>query len=84
MRSATLFLVSCILMSFVLNQVKDVEGGVIPMSDRKDIFAGGCGSNGSKTCINDFVKKGGASNRPASCQCNNFGVSHLCLCKFAY
>ncbi|CAH2078299.1 unnamed protein product [Thlaspi arvense] len=86
MRSATLFLVSCILMSFVLNQVKEVEGGVNPMGnlcDRKDIFVGGCGSNGSKTCINDFVKKGGESNKPASCECDNFGEEHLCRCKFA-
>ncbi|CAH2078301.1 unnamed protein product [Thlaspi arvense] len=82
MRSATLFLVSCILMSFVLNQVKEVEG--VGTSNgrpgfQKAIFKGPCGSNGSKTCINDFVKEGGESDRPTSCSCEPMGTDHLCI-----
>ncbi|KAF8047174.1 hypothetical protein N665_3162s0001 [Sinapis alba] len=85
MRSASIFLVSCILMSFVLNNIKDVEAGLTPMDNqcgRKDIFVGGCGPDGNKTCINDFIKKGGAGNTPSSCECDNFGDEHLCRCNF--
>ncbi|XP_019088925.1 PREDICTED: putative defensin-like protein 235 [Camelina sativa] len=86
MRSATLLLVCCILISFIFSHVKEVEAGLSPMAAslrvRKDIFVGGCGSDGNKTCINDFVKKGGAANKPFSCECDNFGFEHLCRCNF--
>ncbi|CAL9226387.1 unnamed protein product [Arabidopsis halleri] len=84
MRSATLLLVSCVLISFILGHAKEVEAELNPMGQcgRKDIFLGGCGSNGNKTCINDFVKKGGASSKPNSCECDNFGEEHLCRCYF--
>ncbi|KAF8047179.1 hypothetical protein N665_3162s0006 [Sinapis alba] len=71
MRSASIFLVSY------------VEAGLTPMDNqcgRKDIFVGGCSPDGNKTCINDFVKKGGAGNTPSSCECDNFGDEHLCRC----
>ncbi|XP_019088096.1 PREDICTED: putative defensin-like protein 234 [Camelina sativa] len=82
MRSVTLFLVSCVLMSFILGHVKEVEAELNPMDQcgRKDIFLGGCGSDGNKTCINDFVKKG--RGQPSSCECDNFGEEHLCRCNF--
>ncbi|KAF8052704.1 hypothetical protein N665_1518s0007 [Sinapis alba] len=73
MRSASIFLVSCILMSFVLNNIKDVEAGLTPMDNQ-------CGQKDIFTCINDFVKKGGAGNTPSSCECDNFGDEHLCRC----
>ncbi|ESQ55145.1 hypothetical protein EUTSA_v10026978mg [Eutrema salsugineum] len=81
MRSATLFLFSCILMSFILNHVKEVEGGLTPMElcGRKDIFIGGCSQDGNNTCINDFVKKGGDANRPSSCECDTCD-EQLCRC----
>ncbi|CAN8325566.1 unnamed protein product [Cochlearia groenlandica] len=79
MRSATFFLVSCILMCLLFNNIKDVEG---EQCGRKDIFIGGCGSDGNQTCINDFVKKGGPTNKPSSCECDNFGEEHLCRCNF--
>ncbi|CAF2149106.1 hypothetical protein BRARA_A01228 [Brassica rapa] len=84
MRSATVFMVSCILMFFVLIHVKDVEAGLTPMGSlcgQKDIFIGRCGRDGSETCINDFVKKGGDGNRPYSCKCDNFGKKRICRCK---
>ncbi|CAF2026477.1 putative defensin-like protein 234 [Brassica napus] len=86
MRSASIFLVSCILIFFIMNNVKDVEAGLTPMDNqcgRKDIFVGGCGPDGNKTCINDFVKKGGEGNRPSSCECDDFGEEHLCRCNFS-
>ncbi|XP_019087140.1 PREDICTED: putative defensin-like protein 235 [Camelina sativa] len=87
MRSATLLLVCCILISFIFSHVKEVEAGLSPMASslrvRKDIFVGGCGSDGNKTCINDFVKKGGVANKPSSCECDNFGFEHLCRCNFS-
>lgn len=49
---------------------------------RKDIFIGGCGRDGSKTCINDFVKKGGADSKPSSCECDDLREEHLCRCNF--
>ena len=48
---------------------------------QKDIFIGRCGRDGSETCINDFVKKGGDGNRPYSCKCDNFGKKRICRCK---
>lgn len=81
--------------SFVLNFtilygwceiIIDVEAGLTPMDNqcgRKDIFVGGCGPDGNKTCINDFVKKGGEGNRPSSCECDDFGEEHLCRCNFS-
>ncbi|CAL9226385.1 unnamed protein product [Arabidopsis halleri] len=87
MRSATLVLVSCVLMSFILSHVREVEAGFDPMAAnlrvRKDIFIGGCGGDGNKTCMKDFVKKGGLMNKPISCECDDFGYEHLCRCNFS-
>ncbi|XP_018461424.2 putative defensin-like protein 234 [Raphanus sativus] len=77
------FLVSCILMFFIMNNVKDVEANLTPMGcggSGKDLFMGGCGPDGNKTCINEFVKKRGEANRPDSCKCDEFSIQHLCLC----
>ncbi|CAH8315474.1 unnamed protein product [Eruca vesicaria subsp. sativa] len=82
MRSATVFMVCCILMSFILINVRDVEAGFTPMGslcDEKDIFIGRCGHDGSERCINDFVKKGAIT--PYSCECNNFRKKHICRCQ---
>jgi len=68
--------------SFGWYKITEVEAVLKPMDQcgRKDIFLGGCGSNGSKTCINDFVKKGGVAAKPSSCECDDFGEEHLCRC----
>ncbi|XP_023635336.1 putative defensin-like protein 234 [Capsella rubella] len=71
MRSVALLLVSLVLVSFILGHVKEVEA-------QKDIFLGGCGKDGNKTCIDDFVKKG--AMKPKSCECDDFGDEHLCRC----
>ncbi|XP_056858484.1 putative defensin-like protein 235 [Raphanus sativus] len=94
MRSASIFSLSCILMFFIMNSVKDVEAGLTPMDNKcvrqKDIFVGGCGRDGNEMCINDFVQKGndwpssceGEENRPSSCDCDNYTDQHLCTCDF--
>ncbi|KAF8101399.1 hypothetical protein N665_0206s0075 [Sinapis alba] len=84
MRSSTIFLVSCILMSFVLNNVKvNAEARFTPVGSlcgRKEIFVGRCGLDGNNMCIEDFLKKEG--DRPYSCECDNFDKKHLCRCDF--
>lgn len=66
-------------------KIIEVEARLNPVANqcaRKDIFAGGCGKDGNKACIDGFVKKGGAANRPSSCECDDFVDERLCRCNF--
>ncbi|EOA18605.1 hypothetical protein CARUB_v10007178mg [Capsella rubella] len=79
MRSVALLLVSLVLVSFILGHVKGIiQKPLIFLEAQKDIFLGGCGKDGNKTCIDDFVKKG--AMKPKSCECDDFGDEHLCRC----
>ncbi|KAF3608512.1 hypothetical protein DY000_02050117 [Brassica cretica] len=74
MKSTTLIMVSCVLMFFILNHVKEyhfsdkkiieVNGKVCT---RRQVFEKNCGENGNRTCIRGFndIKK-----YPFSCECS--------------
>ncbi|KAH0855099.1 hypothetical protein HID58_020511 [Brassica napus] len=49
--STTLIMVSCVLMFFILNHVKEVNGKVCT---KRQVFEKNCGENGNRTCIRGF------------------------------
>ncbi|KAG7591620.1 Plant self-incompatibility response [Arabidopsis thaliana x Arabidopsis arenosa] len=75
MQSATLFMVSCLLMFFIMNNIKEVEtvhveqAGVCEFTGE---FPGKCGNDGRKTCIEAMKKNGTPLKRNENLRCECF------------
>ncbi|CAL9214946.1 unnamed protein product [Arabidopsis halleri] len=93
MKSATLFMVCCLLMFFVMNNIKEVEtvhveqAGVCEFTGE---FPGKCGNDGRKTCIEAMNKNGGTPlkrNKNLRCECFDNPVvilgrpKRICRCR---
>ncbi|ESQ53891.1 hypothetical protein EUTSA_v10027076mg [Eutrema salsugineum] len=82
MRSATWFIVFCVLIFLVLNDGKEVEAAD-PCTRIEDI-EGNCNVNGEKECMKFMTNK--YKTRFLSCACNNIYMlqktKRFCECKY--
>nr|P82647.2 RecName: Full=Putative defensin-like protein 227; AltName: Full=Putative S locus cysteine-rich-like protein 28; Short=Protein SCRL28; Short=SCR-like protein 28; Flags: Precursor [Arabidopsis thaliana] len=94
MKWATLFMVSCVLMFFVMNNINEVESihveqaGVCEFTGE---FPGKCGNNGRKMCVEAMNKKNkgspGENKKNLRCECFDNPVvilgrpKRICRCR---
>ncbi|EOA37687.1 hypothetical protein CARUB_v10012338mg [Capsella rubella] len=93
MKYSTLFMVSCLVMVFVTNNIKEVKsvcveqaGGVCEYTGE---YPGKCGNDGKKTCIESISKKGspGEGKKNLRCECFDNPVvilgrpKRICRCR---
>nr|ABP02073.1 S-locus cysteine-rich protein SCR7 [Capsella grandiflora] len=78
MRCGIFFVVSYVLMSFLISHVQGVETQKWKKECRGN-FPGRCEGKGDEQCRHDLTEDG---NKPSQCHCTTHDLQRFCYCKY--